>query len=337
MAIQSVVARTIDTTGQEAQYDACVKRLLSEKVILAWILKECVDEFKLYSVKQIMKDCIVGEPNISVAAVDQDEPDGTENIGYADETADGKIAGANTEDNSVREGRVYYDIRFMAVVPGTKEPVQLIINVEAQKSDKTSYPLIKRAIYYGSRMISAQKNTFFVNSHYEKIRKVYSIWIQMNVGREKANTITEYGISERNIVGTVKEKESNYDLMTVIMIGLGNAETADRPILRLLDVLLSAETKPDMKKAILEKDFDIPMTLAMSEEANIMCNLGEGIREQAIQETQQKTRLETRLHDVLNLMKSLKLSTEEAINALCIPEEERQSLLEKIDEELAVK
>ncbi len=64
-----------------------------------------------------------------------------------------------------------------------------------------------------------------------------------------------------------------------------------------------------------------------------MCNLGEGIREQAVQETQQKTWLRA----VLNLMKSLKLSAEEAINALAIPDEERQSLLERIDEELAVK
>lgn len=64
------------------------------------------------------------------------------------------------------------------------------------------------------------------------------------------------------------------------MLRLGPADEAnDKPILRLLDVLLSAETKPDEKKAILEKDFDIPMTKLMSEVANIMCNLGEGIRE----------------------------------------------------------
>ena len=204
---------------------------------------------------------------------------------------------------------------------------------EAQKSSKTSYPLIKRAVYYGSRLISAQKNTVFVNSHYEKIRKVYSIWIQMNAGKEKANTITEYSISEKNIVGAVKEKKSSYDLMTVIMVGLGDAQTADRPILRLLDILLSAETKPDAKKAVLEKDFDIPMTSAMSEEANIMCNLGEGIREQAYEQATQAARL----RDVLNLMKSLKLSAEEAIDALAVPDEERQSLLERIDEELAVR
>ena len=85
MTLHSVVAQTIDTTGQEAQYDACVKRLLSEKIILAWILKECVDEFQPYSVKQIMKDCIVGEPKISVAAVDQDEPDGAEEHGFCEQ------------------------------------------------------------------------------------------------------------------------------------------------------------------------------------------------------------------------------------------------------------
>ena len=208
---------------------------------------------------------------------------------------------------------------------------------EAQKSSKTSYPLIKRAVYYGSRLISAQKNTVFVNSHYEKIRKVYSIWIQMNAGKEKANTITEYSISEKNIVGAVKEKKSSYDLMTVIMVGLGDAQTADRPILRLLDILLSAETKPDAKKAVLEKDFDIPMTSAMSEEANIMCNLGEGIREQAYEQGYEQATRKAWMEAVLNLMKSLKLSAEEAIDALAVPDEERQSLLERIDEELAVR
>ena len=133
------------------------------------------------------------------------------------------------------------------------------------------------------------------------------------------------------------QKNTVYDLMTVIMIGLGKAQAADRPILRLLDILLSAETKPDAKKAILERDFDIPMTSAMREEANIMCNLGEGIREQAYEQGYEQATAAARLQAVLNLMKSLNLSAEEAISALAIPEEERPSLLERIDEELAVK
>lgn len=324
MEVQNSISKTIDTAEQEAQYDACVKKLLSERIILAWILKECVSEFKQYSIPQIANDCIEGEPKVAVVAVDQDELD------YVEEIADKQIEGLNTEDTSIKEGKVYYDIRFDAVTPDTKEPVRLIINVEAQKSDKMPYPLIKRAIYYVSRMISAQKNKIFTGSHYEKIRKVYSIWIQMNVDEGKANTITEYSISERNIVGNVKEKIINYDLLTVIMLGLGNANTAtDEPILRLLDVLLSAETKPEEKKAILEKDFDIKMSSSMSEEANIMCNLGEGIRERTV--------TETRINDVLNLMLSLKMSADEALNALRVPDKDRQSLLDLVDEKMAVK
>lgn len=39
------------------------------------------------------------------------------------------------------------------------------------------YPLIKSALYYCARLISSQLNTVFTGSHYEKIQKVYSIWI----------------------------------------------------------------------------------------------------------------------------------------------------------------
>lgn len=324
MEKKSEIAKVIDTTDQETQYDNCVKRILSEKVILAWILKECVNEFREYSILEIMNDCIEGVPKVSSVAVDQDELD------YDEQNADKMIEGMNTEDSSTKEGKIYYDIRFMALIPDTKEPIQLIINVEAQKSDKTTYPLIKRGIYYGSRMISAQKNRVFTNRHYEKIRKVYSIWIQMNVSKARANTITRYRIVEENVVGGVKEKESNYDLLTVIMLGLGNAEGAlEEPILRLLDVLLSISTKPEEKKRILERDFDIKMTAKMREEANVMCNLGEGIRE--------RTALETQARAVLNLMKSMKLTVEEAISAIGVPDNDRDSLLEIVDRQLLVK
>lgn len=325
--MQSKIAKIIDTTQQETQYDSCVKRILSEKIILAWILKECVDEFKPYSIQRIMRDCIEGEAQVSEIAVDQDELD------YTEET-DGAIEGQNTEDSSIREGKIFYDIRFSAIVPDTKEPIHLILNIEAQKSDKTAYPIVKRAIYYVSRMISAQKNTVFTKSHYEKIRKVYSIWIQMNVDEDKANSITKYRIAEEQVVGNVSEQESNYDLLTIIMLRLGAAnEAGGRPILRLLDILLSAEIKPNEKKTLLEKDFDIPMSAKMRKEANIMCNLGEGIREQAYEKAVQSTRID----DVLNLMKSFKISAEEAINALRIPDSERPSILDKVGKRLSVK
>ena len=69
------------------------------------------------------------------------------------------------------EGVTTFDIRFQAVTPGG-DPLTLIINVEAQQSSDVSYPMIKRALYYGSRLISSQNGVEFDHSHYEKIRKV---------------------------------------------------------------------------------------------------------------------------------------------------------------------
>ncbi|WP_051197826.1 hypothetical protein [Butyrivibrio sp. MB2005] len=204
MIEQTDISGTIDITNKEAQYDECVKRLLSNRLVLAWIMKECVPEFAQFSISQIANKCIEGEPQVSKIAVDQDQLDKDE-LQYLEELPDGRIEGQNTEDNSIKEGKVYYDIKFSAVVPDSKEPVHLILNVEAQKDDDPPYPLIKRALYYVSRMISAQKNTVFIKSHYEKIRKVYSIWIQMNVDDEYKNTITRYRTVEENVIGNAFE------------------------------------------------------------------------------------------------------------------------------------
>ena len=94
-------------------------------------------------------------------------------------------------------------------------------------------------------------------------------------------------------------------------------------------------------KSILEKNFDIPMSVKMKKEANAMCNLGEGIREQAYEKAykqayEQATET-TRIDDVLNVMNSLKTSAEEAINILRIPDNERPSILDLVGKRLSAK
>ena len=72
---------------------------------------------------------------------------------------------------------MFYDVRFDAIAPKSadsteqEEVIRLIINVEAQTKFKPGYPLTKRAIYYCSRMISAQHGPIFTKSEYGKIRK----------------------------------------------------------------------------------------------------------------------------------------------------------------------
>lgn len=103
-------------------------------------------------------------------------------------------------------------------MPSSDDVIQLIINVEAQNDFYPGYPIIKRGIYYCARMISSQYGTVFTKSHYEKIQKVYSIWICMNPPKKRNNTITEYSLTEKHRIGKVKEAEEYYDLMSAILL-----------------------------------------------------------------------------------------------------------------------
>ena len=182
----------------------------------------------------------------------------------------------------------------------------MIINIEAQNDFYPGYPLIKRGIYYCSRMISAQYGTEFTNSHYENIKKVYSIWICMNPPKSRENSITRYYIAEENLVGSVKEQKADYDLVAAVMICLGKEADSGTDLLKLLNVLLSTETGSQDKCQILEEDFHIRMTLALESEVSLMCNLSKGVEEKGIEKGRREGRREGRQEGIIAMVSALR-------------------------------
>lgn len=310
MEVENILAKNIAAAGDKAAYDACCKRLLANKIILAWIMKSCLEEYKDYDVQTIAEKYIEGDPQISAISVNPDEE---------------QIQGSSTEDVTIQEGTITYDIRFFAIVPISGEFVRLILNCEAQNNFYPGYPLLKRGIFYCSRMISAQYGKEFTDSHYESIRKVYSIWVCLNSPQKRRNTITKYLIKEENLIGTVKEERKNYDLLTVIMICLGRPEDDNYTgILKLLEVLLSSKRKPSEKKKILQEDFSIKMTKQLESEVSIMCNLSEDVEQRGFEKGIAKGISREREENIRSLMKTVNWTVEEAMEALQIPEPERE-------------
>lgn len=312
------MAQGLHVTDESAGYDAACKRVLSEKVILAWIMKSCLEEYKDCEINEIAEKYIEGQPQVSTVPVlpDEEEPEGT------------LIHGMDTEDKLVREGTVTYDIRFRAIVPGSGERITLIINVETQNDFYPGYPLIKRSVYYCCRMISSQYGREFTGSHYEKIKKVYSIWICLNPPKNRENTITRYRLVEEQMVGEVSEPVRNYDLLSIIMLCLGRPDGENYDgILRLLDVLLSNENSEAEKRKILEEEYDIEMTRTMEREVSAMCNLSKGVREKGRAEGMTNGFLTS----IKNLVKNMGVSAEQAMSVLEIPEAERQKYRELLE------
>lgn len=164
MEQETIIAESIRTTDKNAQLDAACKRLLAIRIILAWIMKSCLEEYRDFDVNEIAEKFIEGEPQIGLVPVAPDETH-----------ADRRVHGTGTEDTTLTEGTVTYDIRFHAIVPVSGELIRLIINVEAQGDFHPGYPLTKRGIFYCCRMISSQYGTEFRDSQYQDIKKVYSM------------------------------------------------------------------------------------------------------------------------------------------------------------------
>ncbi|MDO5786979.1 MAG: hypothetical protein Q4P09_04640 [Phascolarctobacterium sp.] len=214
--------------------------------------------------------------------------------------------------------------------------IKLILNVEAQNDASPGYPLTKRALYYCGRMLSAQYGREFVNAEYEKLKKVYSIWICTDGPLYKQNTINIYSVKEDSFIGEHTEPVNNYDLLTVVMIYTAkDFMDLQDDVIKMLSVLLSRNLDAQERMNILEDSFGIAMTEEVKQEVDHMCNLSKGIREEGeaigIAKGEAigvaKGELKERLKNVKALMDSLKVSALDAMEILKFSPEERQKLL----------
>ena len=288
------IANAVNAAGDKAQYDTRVKRLLAQKSILAHILVKTIDEFKGMKPEDVVK-YIEGEPSISVVPV---EP-GLANMEKPD-AAGQRIVGLNTENAEINEGLVRFDIIFYVRMKNGLS--QIIVNIEAQKDEPTEYKILNRAIFYVSRMISSQKERDFVNTNYDDIKQVFSIWICMNMDD---NSLSHIHLTKDELLKPCNWK-GNLDLLNIVLIGITNEipeHDEKYEMHRLIGALLSSELKEQEKLDIIEHEYNIPTSQEFREDVRIMCNLSTGIEERATERATKKATEKTSEKFILNMYK----------------------------------
>ena len=267
------IKNTILTTDKDAQYDESAKRLLGQKSILAHILVKTVDEFAGMDPKDVVS-YIEGEPFINTVPI---ETGFTNTVIKNDES---RVVGLNSENPELHEGMIRFDIiLYVRMRDGLS---QIIINVEAQKDEPNGYDILNRAIFYVSRMISSQKERDFSNSNYNDIKRVYSIWVCMNMPE---NSLEHIHLVKDSIVNS-HEWKGKMDLVNIVMIGLAEElpEYEEKYELhRLLGALLSQDLTVNEKLNIIGNEYAIPMEKDFREDVGIMCNLSQKIKETGIE------------------------------------------------------
>ena len=271
MSIDTEIKNAVSAADQDAQYDDKAKRLLGNKIILAHILVKTVDEFKGMNPKEVVS-YIEGEPLIGVVPV---EP-GLTNAGKEENGQ--RIVGMNTENAEINEVLVRFDIIFYVRM---KDGIsQVIVNLEAQKDEPTSYHILNRAVFYVSRLVSSQKERDFVKTNYNDIKRVFSIWVCMNMDE---NSMDYVHLTDDKLLGSYPWK-GGLDLLNIVLIGIANElpeHDEKYELHRLLSTLLSAELTVDEKLGIIKTEYSIPVDEKLRKDMSAMCNLSQGIRENA--------------------------------------------------------
>lgn len=184
----------------------------------------------------------------------------------------------DTENSEINEGMIRFDIIFYVRMKDGLS--QIIVNVEAQKAEPSSYDILNRAIFYVSRMISSQKGRDFVKSNYNDIKRVYSIWICMNVDE---HSMSHIHLTKDDIIGSHNWK-GDIDLLNIVLLGLAEdlPKKAEKYELhRLLGALFTSKLKVDEKLDIIGNEFQIPLENDIRKDVSEMCNLSQGIEDRA--------------------------------------------------------
>ena len=183
--------------------------------------------------------------------------------------------------------------------------------------DDLQYRVVTRGIYYCARMLSAQYGTVFTHQEYQKLQKVYSIWICPESASGQ-HSITEYRMEQLQKLGNLPTEEEDYDKLQVIVITLGQeAAKSENPLIRFLSLLLTSELPLESRKQQLEDEYQVQINESMEEEMSTVCNLGESIARKSRAEGRAEG--ENRLGTLMTKLREMN-RTEDAFRAANDPE-----------------
>lgn len=267
------VLSSLQTTADLAGLDQASKELYKNKEVLAVILKGVAREFETYTYKEIMDfieaESITGDAEVSPGR------------------ANTRIHGDDKEFAALNEKVSFFDTKFRAINPELSDPenrilVNLHVDVEPQKTYRPGYPLEKRGIYYLARELCTQLSLVKDTTDYGCLEKCYSIWIcRDDIPKDEKFSISFIEMSNTRNYGNCHPDKKNYDLLTLVMIRLGDEvynEVKDNPgndVLRFLHAIMyphKAEFLDTVKEYI-----DFSQNQELWKEVDRMCGLGESI------------------------------------------------------------
>ena len=181
------------------------------------------------------------------------------------------------------QGMEQYDESVKQVLAHKIILANILVNIEAQKDEPSSYYIQNRAVFYACRMVSSQKERDFTGMNYNDIKKVYTIWICMN---QKENSLNYLHLTNEKLMEKTAIEKAG-DLIHIILLGLAKnlpPYTEKNKLHRLLGALFTNELTADEKISIIESEYNIEAKNELRKDVRKVSGLGESLVESAAEE-----------------------------------------------------
>ena len=269
------------------------KTVIHDSNVLSWILRSNVDELKDKSIEEIKKCLDIG--------------------------VDGRfVNGRNVEYVSKKSKTVRLDSVFDVRIPGEKDRISVIVNIEGQGDSDPGYPLEKRAEYYVGRMISTQKGRYFKGMDFGKLRKVYSIWMVFNPKIEYRNTAVRYSMRAENLSGDPDREIPVVDAFNILFINIGPYDES-LPDVSAFPAALFSKMPGDTVYSIMKDRYNLEYDDILREGVEKMSSLREDTYNWGFREGKEEGSKERCIDVIVSLVTEKNWSIEEALDFLSVP------------------
>ena len=296
--------------------DPLIKKIFSNREVLAWLLVHFINEYKECDVQEVMEKYLP-HARLEIGKIPV----------HPGEIPPENVQTGNVEDKQLAERTVMFDI--MLTLPSPNRPdrsIGVVIDIEVQKNDQPGYPIESRMVYYLCRSVSKQRDITFTGSDYGSICKCYSLWFCPRLAKGESPSIDHFFLVGERVFGEgdVAAEKADYDLLEGYTVRFDNNPT--QPVneeIRYLQLLLTDIAGPLERLDELHEKYGLSKT----REAEDMCNYSEYLRQEAKEEQKIKDNLE-----VLERMEAHCCNDSLIMELLGINTEQLKSLREKLQE-----
>ena len=299
--------------------DPLIKRIFSNREVLAWLLVHFIDEYRGCTVREVMEKYLP-KARLDIGRIPV----------HPGEAPPESVPTGNVEDRQLAERTTMFDVLLMLPSPGRPgRSIGVVIDIEVQKKNDPGYPIESRMIYYLCRSVSKQRDVTFSGDGYGDIAKCYSLWFCPRLAKGESPSIDRFFIKGERVFGEggVAADKEDYDLLEGCTVRFNNdPKQPVNNVIRYLQLLLTDIAGPLERLDELHEKYGLSKT----REAEDMCNYSEFLKQEAKEEAKQQRDLE-----FLEKLEARHYNDSQIMDLLGVDIEKLKSLREMLQEKRA--